>query len=253
MARGGGALRRARLRPPDDEHGAHRAGVRDRRRPRRRSATSCCRRSRSPGPGMHWVEVSRAIGKTPPEVEPMVEAYEEYHEAAPHRDARRRDRARRPPRGLEGLHRARLPPRPRHRPLDRDDDDRAPADRRGARDGARTGMVLSMHPHAIAADGRRASTCRTRGSSAQTGGESLSRLPMRVFGARTVAGADRAGRARGARTAARSGAQSAGITRARDQERLEQDDPESGVPDQELHGHTCSIDAGSENLIAADG
>ena len=34
------------------------------------------------GPGMHWVEVSRAIGTTPPDVEPMVEAYAEYHEAA---------------------------------------------------------------------------------------------------------------------------------------------------------------------------
>jgi Xaa-Pro aminopeptidase len=31
---------------------------------------------------MHWVEVSRAIGRTPPEVEPMVEAYGEYHAAA---------------------------------------------------------------------------------------------------------------------------------------------------------------------------
>ena len=70
-------------------------------------------------------------------------------------DARRRDGPRRPPGRLEGLHRARLPPRPRHRPLDRDDDDRAPEDRRGGRDGAaRSGMVLSMHPHAIAADGR---------------------------------------------------------------------------------------------------
>ncbi len=52
-------------------------------------------------------------------------------------DARRRDRARRPPRRLEGLPRARLPARPRHRPLDRDDDDRAPADRRGHRHRAR--------------------------------------------------------------------------------------------------------------------
>ena len=47
---GGGALRRARLRPPDDEHGARRRRVRARARRRRRSATSASRRSRSPAP-----------------------------------------------------------------------------------------------------------------------------------------------------------------------------------------------------------
>ena len=88
------------------------------------------------GPGMHWVEVSRAIGNVPADVEPMVEAYARVPRRRPRGDARRRDGARRPPRRLEGLHRPRLPPRPRHRPLDRDDDDRAPARRRGDGDGA---------------------------------------------------------------------------------------------------------------------
>ena len=50
--------------------------------------------------------------------------------------ARRSDGPRRPPGRREGLPRPRLPPRPRHRALDRDDDDRVPEDRRGRRDGA---------------------------------------------------------------------------------------------------------------------
>ena len=35
------------------------------------------------GPGMHWVEVSRAIGKADAETLRMLEAYEEYYDAAP--------------------------------------------------------------------------------------------------------------------------------------------------------------------------
>src|SRR5262249_55410139 len=34
------------------------------------------------GPGGHWVEVSRALGTASPQVAGMLEAYEEYHEAA---------------------------------------------------------------------------------------------------------------------------------------------------------------------------
>src|SRR5205807_667714 len=34
------------------------------------------------GPGGHWVEVSRALGTPSAEVEPMLEAYDEYYEAA---------------------------------------------------------------------------------------------------------------------------------------------------------------------------
>jgi Xaa-Pro aminopeptidase len=34
------------------------------------------------GPGGHWVEVSRALGTPPPKVEPMLDAYVEYYEAA---------------------------------------------------------------------------------------------------------------------------------------------------------------------------
>ena len=67
----------------------------------------------------------------------MLEAYERVLRGRAERAASRGDGARRPPRGLEGLHRPRLPPRPRHRPLDRHDDDRVSEDRRGRRDRAR--------------------------------------------------------------------------------------------------------------------
>ena len=82
------------LRPADDEHGADRAraaaGWRcpsSRSRARRRSsATSSCLRSRSPGPGMHWVEVSRAVGTEDAPLSDhtkrQMEAYAEYYEAA---------------------------------------------------------------------------------------------------------------------------------------------------------------------------
>ena len=85
------------------------------------------------------------------------------------RAARRRDRARRAPRRLEGLPRPRLHARPCHRPLDRDDDDRVPEDRRGRRDRARartwsSRCTRTRSPPTAA----RASTCRTRGSSPPT-------------------------------------------------------------------------------------
>ena len=62
-------------------------------------------------------------------------------------DARRRDLPRRARRRLEGVHRARLPPRPRHRALDRDDDDRVPEGRRGRRTSSSSeNMVLLDAP-----------------------------------------------------------------------------------------------------------
>ena len=131
------------------------------------------------GPGMHWVEVSRAIASRDAtlsdETERMLEAYLEYFEAA--RDAMRPGatchdvhRA-----VSAGLQRARLPPRPRHRPLDRDDDDRVPEGRRGRRDRARRehGVLdapardrrerrgLPVHAGHVARHARRAA-CRSR-------------------------------------------------------------------------------------------
>ena len=93
------------------------------------------------GPGMHWVEVSRAVAAEGTELsddtKAMEEAYVEYFEAARDVDACGRDVPRRAHGGLEGLPRPRVPPRPCHRPLDRDDHDRVPEGGGGGRDGAR--------------------------------------------------------------------------------------------------------------------
>ena len=136
------------------------------------------------GPGGHWVEVSRAIcpGEPSDETKRMLEAYEEYYEARARRAPGRRDRARRPPRGRQGLHRPRLRPRPRHGPLDRDDDDRVPEDRRGRRDRAARGDgALDAPARDLRRTARPASTCRTPGSSPTDGGVPLADLPMRIF------------------------------------------------------------------------
>ena len=140
------------------------------------------------GPGGHWVEVSRALGTPSAEVQRMLEAYEEYYEVAQTALRAGRDRARRPPRGVEGLHRARLPPRPRHGPLDRDDDDRAPAPRRGHRHRARVehGLLdapardlggrarVPLHAGHVARDGGRRRAARRSGDA-----DLLSRLESR--------------------------------------------------------------------------
>ncbi len=133
------------------------------------------------GPGMHWVEVSRAIGKTPSEVEPMVEAYEEYHAAA--RTAMR-----------DGATAHEV-----HRAVSKGFTDRGyhlghvtghsigmtmiehPRVGEGLETVLRSGMVLSMHPHAIASDGKACLYMQDTWLVGPDGGESLSRLPMQVF------------------------------------------------------------------------
>jgi Xaa-Pro aminopeptidase len=133
------------------------------------------------GPGMHWVEVSRAIGRTPPEVEPMVEAYGEYHAAA--RDAMR-DGA-----SAHDVHRA----------VSKGFADRGyhlghvtghsigmtmiehPRVGEGLETVLRSGMVLSMHPHAIAPDGKACLYMQDTWLVTDGGGEPLSRLPMQVY------------------------------------------------------------------------
>ena len=123
------------------------------------------------GPGGHWVEVSRAIcpGEPSDDSKRMLEAYHEYFAAA--KDALRDGATaqRRPPGGRQGLSRPRLSARPRHRPLDRHDDDRVPEDRRGRRDGA-ADEHGPLDASARDLPGRQApaSTCRTPGSSRRT-------------------------------------------------------------------------------------
>jgi Xaa-Pro aminopeptidase len=140
------------------------------------------------GPGMHWVEVSRAIASSDAELstdtERMLEAYLEYFEAA--------RTAMRPGASCNDVHRAVS----------------AGFTRRGYHLGHVTGhsigmtmiefpkvgegvetelaesMVFSMHPHAIAANGDDCLYMQDTWLVTAEGGAPLSRLPMQVFRSR---------------------------------------------------------------------
>ena len=153
------------------------------------------------GPGGHWVEVSRAIcpGEQSDDTKRMLEAYDEYFAAAPAALRAGLDCARRAPRGREGLSRPRLPSRPRHRALDRDDDDRVPEDRRARRDGAAGGdgaldasardlagrAGVPLHAGHVARHRRRAAfrsrACRCRSSTEPNNGRKWSSRLVRGF------------------------------------------------------------------------
>ena len=137
------------------------------------------------GPGMHWVEVSRAIASTEatlsPDTERMLEAYVEYYEAAP--------AAMRPGATCHDVHRAVA----------------AGFTRRGYHLGHVTGhsigmtmiefpkigegveielaenMVFSMHPHAIAANGEECLYMQDTWLVTADGGVPLASLPLQVY------------------------------------------------------------------------
>jgi Xaa-Pro aminopeptidase len=135
------------------------------------------------GPGGHWVEVSRAIGRSNGELAGMVDAYAEYFEAA--------KTAFRPQATAHDVHRTVAKGF-----LDR-----------GYRLGHVTGhsigmtmiehpkigegvdteleenMVFSMHPHAIASNGRDCLYMQDTWLVTADGGEPLAGLPMRLFNA----------------------------------------------------------------------
>ena len=135
------------------------------------------------GAGGHWVEVSRAIcpGEPSDDSKRMLEAYEEYYDA---RQTAIRDGA-----TAHDVHRA----------VSKGFLDRGfklghvtghsigmtmiefPKIGEGDETVLREGMILSMHPHAIARTAGPASTCRTRGSSPTEGGVAMADLPMRIF------------------------------------------------------------------------
>jgi Xaa-Pro dipeptidase len=135
------------------------------------------------GPGMHWVEVSRAIGRANGEVGRMLDAYVEYHEAA--RDAMR------PGATAHDVHRA----------VSQGFTERGyrlghvtghsigmtmiehPKIGEGVETELAAGMVFSMHPHAIASNGRDCLYMQDTWLVTDAGGEPLSRLPMRIFDA----------------------------------------------------------------------
>jgi Xaa-Pro dipeptidase len=135
------------------------------------------------GPGGHWVEVSRAIGPANGEVAGMVDAYAEYFEAA--------GDAFRPGATAHDVHRA----------VAKGFLDRGyhlghvtghsigmtmiehPKIGEGVETELRENMVFSMHPHAIAANGRDCLYMQDTWLVTADGGEPLAGLPMRLFNA----------------------------------------------------------------------
>ena len=157
------------------ENGARRPGVQASRAPRAGSSEDdlLLYGLEIAAHGGHWVEFSRPFCAGTPSQETLAGdgGLRGVRRRRARDDEGGRDRARRPHGRLEGLPRPRLQARPCHRPLDRDDDDRVPADRRGQR-------VRAAREHgdldAPARDHRRttarASTCRTRGASLRRAG-----------------------------------------------------------------------------------
>ena len=135
------------------------------------------------GPGAHWVEVSRAIcaGEPGDETKRMLEAYEEYYDAA---RAVLRDGA--------TAHDA-------HRAVSKGFTDRGwalghvtghsigmtmiefPKIGEGIDTELHSGMVLSMHPHVISDDGNACLYMQDTWLVSDDGGVPLADLPMRIF------------------------------------------------------------------------
>jgi Xaa-Pro dipeptidase len=133
------------------------------------------------GPGGHWVEVSRAIGRPSAEVGRMLEGYEEYFETA--------KSALRPGATAHDVHRA----------VSRGFAERGyhlghvtghsigmtmiefPKIGEGVETEIAEGMVFSMHPHAISDDGSECLYMQDTWLVTADGGEPLAGLPMRIF------------------------------------------------------------------------
>jgi Xaa-Pro aminopeptidase len=133
------------------------------------------------GPGGHWVEVSRALGSPSPEVGRMLEAYEEYFDAA--------RVALRPGATAHDVHRA----------VSKGFHNRGyklghvtghsigmtmiefPKIGEGIETRLEENMVFSMHPHAIADNGTDCLYMQDTWLVTKDGGEPLAGLPMRIF------------------------------------------------------------------------
>jgi len=134
------------------------------------------------GPGGHWVEVSRALGSADAEVARMLEAYEEYFEAA--------KSALRPGATAHDAHRA----------VSKGFTDRGyhlghvtghsigmtmiehPKIGEGIETELQENMVFSMHPHVIAANGHDCLYMQDTWLVTAGGGEPLAGLPMKLYG-----------------------------------------------------------------------
>jgi len=133
------------------------------------------------GPGMHWVEVSRAIGRANGEVGRMLDAYVEYHDAA--RAAMRtgasaHDVHRAVSAGFteRGFHLGHVTGHSIGMTMIEH-----PKIGEGVETELAAGMVFSMHPHAIAENGRDCLYMQDTWLVTDSGGEPLSQLPMRVY------------------------------------------------------------------------
>jgi len=133
------------------------------------------------GPGGHWVEVSRGLGTPNAEVSRMLEAYEEYFEAA--------QSALRPGATAHDAHRA----------VSKGFTDRGyhlghvtghsigmtmiehPKIGEGIETELRENMVFSMHPHVIAENGHDCLYMQDTWLVTADGGEPLAGLPMKLF------------------------------------------------------------------------
>jgi Xaa-Pro dipeptidase len=133
------------------------------------------------GPGGHWVEVSRALGAPNAEVGRMLEAYEEYFEAA--------KSALRPGATAHDAHRA----------VSKGFTDRGyhlghvtghsigmtmiehPKIGEGIETELQANMVFSMHPHVIAENGHDCLYMQDTWLVTSDGGEPLAGLPMRIY------------------------------------------------------------------------
>jgi Xaa-Pro dipeptidase len=133
------------------------------------------------GPGGHWVEVSRALGTPNAEVSRMLEAYQEYFEAA--------KAALRPGATAHEAHRA----------VSKGFTDRGyhlghvtghsigmtmiehPKIGEGIETELRENMVFSLHPHVIAENGHDCLYMQDTWLVTETGGEPLAGLPMKIF------------------------------------------------------------------------
>jgi Xaa-Pro dipeptidase len=133
------------------------------------------------GPGGHWVEVSRALGTPSAEVSRMLEAYEEYYETA--------QGALRPGATAHDVHRA----------VSKGFTERGyhlghvtghsigmtmiefPKIGEGVDTELAANMVFSMHPHAIAADGRECLYMQDTWLVTEEGGVPLAGLDLRIW------------------------------------------------------------------------
>jgi len=133
------------------------------------------------GPGGHWVEVSRALGTPSGEVRRMLEAYEQYFEVAKdalHPGATAHDVHRAVSKGFteRGYHLGHVTGHSIGMTMIEH-----PKIGEGVETELAENMVFSMHPHAIAADGRECLYMQDTWLVTADGGVPLAGLPLRLF------------------------------------------------------------------------